>query len=113
MKGFNAATVISLAALYFAFSGFAWSGTVVLTATNSGWYYDDGSHAGYTEPNIITGVCTACLYSGESRSFFLFDLSGLSEQVVSAELRISTGDTESSYGRLVLMMLMKPFHCLM
>jgi len=70
MKGLSSTNVIKFASLYFAFSGFSWSGTVVLTATNSGWYYDNGSHAGYAEPNICTGVCAVCLYSGESRSFF-------------------------------------------
>lgn len=82
-------------------SPFSLAGTITLDATNSGWYYDDGSHVGYTEPNISTGVCTACLYSGESRSFFLFDLSTVSAPVVSATLRISTGDTDGSFGRLV------------
>lgn len=61
--------IISLIAI----SNLSFADTVVLNAINSGWYYDNGSPASTTEPNISTGVCTTCLYSGESRSFFLFE----------------------------------------
>lgn len=90
---------VLFAFLILAFSHVASADTISITATNSGWYFDNGSHAEYTEPSIFTGVCITCPYVGEARSFFLFDLSSVSGTVVSAELRISTGSTAGSFGQ--------------
>ena len=78
------------------FSGISYSSTITLNALSSGWYYDSGVHNSNTEPNISAGVCVTCLYSGESRNYFLFDLSSISEDIVSAELRITSGNYISS-----------------
>ena len=78
------------------FSGASYASTITLNALNSGWYYDSGVHNSNTQPNISAGVCVTCLYSGETRNFFLFDLSSISENIVSAELRITSGNYVSN-----------------
>ena len=73
------------------FSGLSYASSITINAQNSGWYYDTGVHNGNTEPNISAGVCVTCRYSGEARNFFLFDFSDITETIVSAELRMTSG----------------------
>jgi hypothetical protein len=56
--------------------------TVTLTAIDSGFYASDGSHT-TTNENYLTGQLT-----NERRSFFVFDLSGVSGTIQSATLRL-------------------------
>jgi len=87
--------------LQLCYSNVALSKTVTINAIDSGWYVDDGGRSSAAEYNISAGVCPGCPYKREMRNFFLFDLSSVTQTIVSAELRISTGNTETSFGRLV------------
>jgi len=58
-------------------------------ATANQVWWSDRIPAGFANPNYIAGVCCA---TGEFRNFFTFDLRTLSKHVVSATLRINTGD---------------------
>ena len=70
--------------------------TITLTDTERGSYDSTGffgtSGSGTAIGNYLTGV----LSSVEYRSFFNFDLSGISGTVTSAELRISTNTTNGT-----------------
>lgn len=61
-------------------------GTVTLSAIDSGYYAADGSHNPALE-NYLTGQLTT-----ERRSFFVFDLSGVSGTIQSATLRLFNPD---------------------
>jgi hypothetical protein len=64
-------------------SGAARAATIVIDATDSGWYDDGGSHD-MSNDNYIVGWRGA-----EYRNYFVFDLTGIAtETVVSATLRL-------------------------
>ncbi len=58
--------------------------TIALTATDSGWYKSDGSASPLTDQNYIAGAVSSI--SPEYRDFFVFDLSNVTQTIVSAQL---------------------------
>ncbi len=74
---------------------------ISIDATDRGWYGNDGSHSQPAQPtfpdivNYLTGDCRGATCRGgtingieEFRSFFIFDLSGVTAPIVSATLRL-------------------------
>jgi len=64
--------------------------TVTLTATDRGWYNETGFH----NQNLIRYNAGEDGNDFEYRNFFVFDLSGISTQIVGAELQLNTYQTD-------------------
>lgn len=64
-----------------------------IDGSDSGWYDDDGEH----QPNNTNYVVTDFDHStgGYYRNFFVFDLSAVSQSVISATLRLWTGSYDN------------------
>ncbi len=64
---------------------------MTINHNDSGWYRNNGSHAS-SNPNYIAGS-----YNGNSyRNWFTFDLSGVTQNIVSATLRLNAGSVSRS-----------------
>jgi hypothetical protein len=59
------------------------AGLIVVDSSDAGWYDIGGSHSA-TNTNYIAGSLNGNTY----RNFFVFDLSGVTEQIIGAELRL-------------------------
>jgi hypothetical protein len=72
--------------------GAASAATIQVTAADSGWYNDTGGHNPVLE-NYLTGrLRQSATESVVDRSFFVFDLSGVSGQVTAATLNLYNPD---------------------
>jgi hypothetical protein len=79
----------------FAFACFAsLAGATTITATDSGWYNDIGTHDASNQ-NYIAGLCSDC-GGATYRNFFVFDLSSIVGSITSATLRLDTANVVSS-----------------
>lgn len=78
-----------LAAMVFASAaGSAQAAGVTLHETNLGWFMDDGSRNA-SSTNMLTGVTSS---GEETRSFFIFDITGLSGVVSGGSFSVAAGD---------------------
>lgn len=68
--------------------------TVVINATNRGWFVENGSHNVFSSSdNYFAGVDPGL---EEHRNFFFFNLTGVSQPIASARLVLSAGTYRSS-----------------
>ncbi|HTL48668.1 MAG TPA: PEP-CTERM sorting domain-containing protein [Verrucomicrobiae bacterium] len=75
----------------------AHAASVTLDAVYSGWYLDNGSHTN-SNLNYLTGSCPTvpCTTNGgEHRGFFIFDLTSVTDPIVSATLSLFNPDYTS------------------
>ncbi len=63
-------------------------GSIQISVTSSGWYSDSGSH-GSANPNYFVRTNG----TGNYRNFFVFDLSSVTETIVSAMLKLENPQT--------------------
>jgi hypothetical protein len=72
--------------------------TVTLNASDSGYYTDNGNHTSLNSFVTVGFGGTACGSSDEEfRDFFVFDLSGVSDEVVAATLRVQVPGSGDGY----------------
>ena len=62
--------------------------SIEISATGSGWYRSNGGHVG-ANPNYIVQVNG----SANNRNFFVFDLTGVADTILSAVLRLENPQT--------------------
>ncbi|HTD45018.1 MAG TPA: PEP-CTERM sorting domain-containing protein [Bryobacteraceae bacterium] len=77
--------IASLLGLYLLPIFMAAGGTITLSAVDSGWYQSDGSASASTNQNYIAGTIGGS--SLEFRDFFVFDLSSVTQPIISAQLQ--------------------------
>lgn len=65
-------------------------GAFTLQATDSGWYFQDGSHTAANN-NYIVGDCTSCALKGSYNNYFIFNLGQITATITSATLSIGNG----------------------
>lgn len=79
-----------VASFVLAISGFANAGLITLDSDRFGWYESDGSQNG-----VDKNICAGCF--GEYRNWLGFDLSTVTDTILSAELRVfSTSDNDDN-----------------
>jgi PEP-CTERM motif len=67
------------------------NGSIVLSVTDSGWYFQSGIH-NVGNNNYIVGDCTSCGNSGSFNNYFVFDLGQVTAPITSAVLSIGNGN---------------------
>jgi len=77
------------------------NGTTDLTFVDQGWYFQNGTH-NPSNPNYIVGLCDVCSLSGEYRNWFVVNLTGVTETVTSASLRLFSYDVTLTSGNYYL-----------
>lgn len=83
----------SAAAIGVGFAGSAEAGSLGISSYDSGWYSQTGTH-NPTNWSTFTGTSS----NFEYRSFGVFDLSTVTENIVGAELKVTTGSLRSNVG---------------
>lgn len=69
------------------FVGSTLAGTVIIPSIERGWITDDGRHSA-TNNNYVTGAVKLTTITPERRSFFVFDLSALTQEATTATFRV-------------------------
>jgi hypothetical protein len=71
------------------------AGMLRISATDSGWY-DDSGHHGANNTNYIASTFSAVGGNNRHRNFFVFDLSSVSGNIISASLQLQTPNFSTS-----------------
>ena len=89
-------SAVFAAAMSLAVVSSASADTITIDASLRGWVDQDGTNNGATpDNNFIAGNCgVGDCDTGEFRNWFSFDLSGISDQILSAELVLGTASVD-------------------